>query len=96
MPTTARWLTAPNAAFWFPSGGWEVENRGVAPDIEVELDPYFVRAGHDPQLEKAVAVVLEELTKNPPPRPKRQAYPDYHPKGSAPGGKGTEPMRQNR
>jgi tricorn protease len=75
-------VTAPAAAFWFPSGHWEVENHGVAPDIEVELDPQAVRAGHDPQLEKAVAVVLEALQKNPPRAPHKPAYPDYHKKGA--------------
>ena len=55
-----------------------MENRGVAPDIEVEFDPQAVRAGHDPQLEKAVAVVLEELRKHPLPRPPKPAYPNYH------------------
>jgi tricorn protease len=71
-------VTAPSAAFWFPSGQWEVENRGVAPDIEVEFDPQAVRAGHDPQLEKAVAIVLEELRKHPLPHPPKPAYPNYH------------------
>jgi tricorn protease len=71
-------VTAPHAAIWFPSGEWEVENCGVAPDIEVEFDPQAVRAGHDPQLEKAVAVVLAALEKSPRPQPKRPAYPNYH------------------
>jgi C-terminal processing protease CtpA/Prc len=39
----------------------DVENHGVAPDIEVELDPAAVRQGHDPQLDKAIEVVMEEL-----------------------------------
>ena len=52
--------------------------RAVAPDIEVEHDPELVRQGRDPQLEKAVQVVLEELKKNPVPQPKRPAYPNYH------------------
>jgi tricorn protease len=71
-------VTAPHLAIWFPSGEWEVENRGVAPDIEVEFEPQAVRAGHDPQLEKAVAVVLEALEKQPRNTPKRPAYPNYH------------------
>jgi tricorn protease len=71
-------VTAPRLAFWNPRGEWEVENHGVAPDIEVELDPQAVRQGHDPQLEKAVAVVLEELRKNPPPRHQKPAYPNYY------------------
>ena len=73
-------VTAPHMAIWFPSGQWEVENHGVAPDIEVEFDPQAWRAGHDPQLEKAVAVVLEELEKNPRVTPKRPAFPNYQQK----------------
>jgi tricorn protease len=41
------------------------------------LDPLSVRQGHDPQLEKAVEVVMAELEKNPVPRPKRPPYPRY-------------------
>jgi len=54
-----------------------VENIGVPPDVEVEQDPALVRMGRDPQLEKAVAVALEELKKNPPPVLHRPAYPNY-------------------
>jgi tricorn protease len=71
-------VTAPRAALWFPNGRWDVENRGVAPDVEVEFDPKLVQAGQDPQLEKAVAIVLEELKKNPPKKYVRPAYPDYY------------------
>jgi tricorn protease len=72
-------ITAPRAAFWNTEGEWEVENHGVAPDVEVELDPQAWRQGRDTQLEKAVAVTLELLAKNPPPaKPKRPAYPNYH------------------
>ena len=52
-----------------------VENEGVPPDIEVEQTPADVIAGQDPQLEKAIQVVMEELKKNPPAQPKRPAYP---------------------
>ncbi len=77
-------VTAPRLAFWNPDEGtWDVENHGVAPDIEVELDPELVRKGHDPQLEKAVEVVLREIAKNPPKTPKRPEYPDYHKNQSA-------------
>jgi len=72
-------VTAPHFAFYSPEGKWEIENRGVAPDIEVELDPQAWRAGRDTQLERAVAVALEALAKNPPPaKPKRPDYPNYH------------------
>jgi len=73
-------VTAPNMAIWNPDNGqFDVENRGVAPDIEVELDPAQVRQGHDPQLEKAVQVIMEELAKNPPKQLKHPPYPNYHP-----------------
>jgi tricorn protease len=72
-------ITAPNFAFYSPEGKWEIENHGVAPDIEVELDPAAWRQGYDPQLEKAVEVLLEDLKKNPrPPQPKRPPFPNYH------------------
>ncbi len=71
-------VTAPSRGFWTPNNAWEVENHGVAPDVEVELDPKAVREGHDPQLEKAVAVVLSELEKNPIPAHHKPPYPNYH------------------
>jgi tricorn protease len=46
----------------------------------VEHDPQPVRQGKDPELDKAIEIVLEELAKNPLPKPKRPAYPDYHKK----------------
>jgi len=53
-------ITAPNLAIW-NEDGWVVENVGVPPDIEVEQFPADVIAGHDPQLEKAIEVVLQQL-----------------------------------
>jgi tricorn protease len=71
-------IRAPNGAVYGLNGEWEVENVGVAPDIEVEYDPAMWRQGRDPQLEKAVEWLLAELQKNPPKEYKRPAYPDYH------------------
>ena len=71
---------APQSGFWNPNGTWDVENHGVDPDYEVQMDPAAVKAGHDPQLEKAVEVALELLAKNPPPKHKKPAYPDYQKK----------------
>jgi tricorn protease len=70
-------VTAPNFAFFNPANEWDVENKGVAPDIEVDQEPKAVKEGRDPQLEKAVAVALEELKANPVPQPKRPPYPNY-------------------
>ncbi len=68
-------ISAPNLAIWTDDEGWIVENEGVAPDIEVEQTPADVIAGRDPQLERAIEVVMAELKKNPPTGPKRPAYP---------------------
>jgi tricorn protease len=68
-------VTSPNLAFWVEDGGWAVENEGVPPDVEVEQFPAQVNAGKDPQLEKAIAMVLQELEKNPPRKPKRPEFP---------------------
>jgi tricorn protease len=68
-------ITAPNLAIWTPEDGWVVENEGVAPDIEVEQTPGDVIAGRDPQLEKAIEVVMAELKKSPPVRPARPPFP---------------------
>jgi len=76
-------VTAPSRGFWTPNNQWEVENHGVAPDVEIDQDPKLVREGHDPQLEKTVEVLLEELEKNPIPKYHKPAYPNYHNGGKA-------------
>jgi tricorn protease len=71
-------VTAPHFAFYSPEGQWEIENNGVAPDIEVELDPKACREGKDPQLEKAVEVLLNSLKEHPIKKTARPPYPNYH------------------
>ena len=73
-------VTAPRWAIFGTEGEWEVENHGIAPDVEVELDPKLVRQGKDPQLEKAVEVTLQSLKEHPLPTYKQPEYPNYHPK----------------
>ncbi|MEO8452163.1 MAG: PDZ domain-containing protein [Gemmatimonadota bacterium] len=68
-------ITAPNFGAWTKQEGWIIENRGVTPDIEVEQTAADVIAGHDPQLERAVAVVMAELAKHPRAKVVRPAYP---------------------
>lgn len=69
-------LTVPYFRFYTPEGEWRVENEGVAPDIDVTLDPAQVNAGVDTQLERAIEEVLKELEtyepikrRTPPPLP---------------------------
>ncbi|HEY6399979.1 MAG TPA: PDZ domain-containing protein, partial [Blastocatellia bacterium] len=71
-------VTAPHFAFYTPEGKWDIENRGVSPDIEIELDPKAWREGRDIQLEKAVSWLMEELKKNPQKPVQRPPYPNYH------------------
>ena len=68
-------ITAPNLAIWTPEDGWVVENEGVAPDVEVEQTPADVIAGRDPQLERAIELVMADLKKNPPAKVVRPPYP---------------------
>ena len=78
LESSGDWLRcARNHAFYAENGKWEVENVGVSPDYEVEFDPKQVQQGHDPQLEKAVEVVLDLLQKNPLPQYKKPPYPNY-------------------
>jgi tricorn protease len=73
------YVMAPRDAIYGLNGDWEVENHGVAPDIEVIMDPKLVREGHDPQLEKAVETVMQLLKEHPMPEYVRPQYPDFHP-----------------
>ena len=71
-------VTSPSVAFFSPKGEWDVENHGVDPDFVVEQDPKGVSEGHDPQLEKAVSLALEQLAKHPSAEVQHPAYPNYH------------------
>ncbi|MEX2015406.1 MAG: PDZ domain-containing protein, partial [Candidatus Hydrogenedentales bacterium] len=55
----------PNRAGYNPQTGQWLENAGVAPDIEVELDPGAWRQGRDTQLETAIETVLTEIANTP-------------------------------
>lgn len=70
-------VTAPRVAFFTPSGAWEVENHGVAPDVPIVLDPKGWREGHDVQLEKAVSVAMDALQRSTRARPRVPPFPDY-------------------
>jgi tricorn protease len=72
------YVSAPRVAFYNLQGEWEVENFGTPPDIEVDFDPAEWRKGRDPQLEKAVEVVMADLKKKPAPKFKKPAYPNYN------------------
>ncbi|WP_320776867.1 S41 family peptidase [Streptomyces sp. CRN 30] len=66
-------VTQPKYAFWLEGYGWDVENHGVDPDVEVVQRPQDHAAGRDPQLEEAVRIAVEALetapAKTPPTLP---------------------------
>jgi tricorn protease len=62
-------VTQPKYAFWLEGYGWDVENHGVDPDVEVPCPPQAWAAGEDPQLDRAVELALTALETAPPKNP---------------------------
>ena len=69
-------VTAPTFAYYETDGTWGVEGHGVDPDIEVIDDPAKMVDGGDPQLDAAVAYMLDEIERHPYKPVPRPAYPD--------------------
>jgi tricorn protease len=67
-------VTAPNLAF-YNEQGFGIENVGTPPDVEVEQWPADVIAGRDPQLEKAIDIIMQQLKANPPKKMNSPAFP---------------------
>ena len=59
----------PEYAIWLDGVGYGVENHGVDPDVVVEITPEQAAKDQDPQLDKAIAIALDEL--------KNTQYTDY-------------------
>jgi tricorn protease len=74
------YITRPEFARYDLNSKWIVENKGVQPDLVVENRPDLVVKGQDPQLEKAIELVMKDIQANPkklPPRPPDlPAYPE--------------------
>jgi tricorn protease len=64
----------PNYGVWAP-GEWMVEGRGTVPDVEVEQDQADVMAGKDPQLDRAIEILLANLKKHPFTKPVHPPFP---------------------
>ncbi|MGQ0840773.1 S41 family peptidase [Actinokineospora sp.] len=58
-------VTQPRYATWMQGQGWDVENHGVDPDIEVVTTPQDYAADRDPQLDTAIRIALEGLAERP-------------------------------
>jgi len=75
-------MTVPRLSVWFQTTGWDAENHGVDPDVEVLMSPADWAAGRDTQLETAVRLAMAALAERPaalPPdtatRPSRRRPP---------------------
>ncbi|MFO7532396.1 MAG: hypothetical protein R6W93_08020, partial [Candidatus Limnocylindrales bacterium] len=71
-------LTCPDYRIYSPDGEWVVENEGVTPDIEVELEPADMARGIDAQLEKGIEVLLERIERDPPVPPTHPPFPQQY------------------
>ena len=58
-------ITSPNFGVFDLNGNYIIENEGVAPDIFIEQTPKEILQGKDPQLEKTVEILLEEMKTYP-------------------------------
>ena len=68
-------VTAPDNSVFDPiNRKWVAENEGVPPDIDVRQDAKSLQAGRDPQLERAVRELLQQLSKQPAPEIKVPEY----------------------
>jgi tricorn protease len=66
----------PEYGFVNTEGQWDIENRGVEPDIVVENDPKSVIAGRDPQLDRGIEEVMKAIMADPKHFPPRPPAPD--------------------
>jgi tricorn protease len=71
--------TQPEYSFWFEDVGWGVENYGTDPDIDIDVAPQDYARGHDPQMERAIALILERLEAEPPVMPSFEERPNLAP-----------------
>ncbi len=68
--------TQPEFAWWDTRRGWDLENRGVEPDIVLDNLPQDWVAGRDPQLDRGIDELLKRLAENPVQRPVPPPPPD--------------------
>ena len=71
--------TQPEFSAWFFDVGFGVENYGIDPDIEVEIQPQDHAAGHDPQMERALTEIQKILERTRIPQPDFQDHPNLSP-----------------
>ena len=68
-------LTAPDYRIYDAEGKWVVENVGVKPDIEVDIEAAAMREGRDNQLMTAIEYLMKKIAAEPLSWPEHEAYP---------------------
>ena len=66
-------MTQPESAWWDTKAGWDLENRGVDPDIEVQNMPQEVAGDVDAQLDRGIEELMKLHRQDPP------QVPDFGP-----------------
>jgi tricorn protease len=61
--------TQPEFAYWFEDVGYDVENYGTDPDIEVDIRPQDYAAGLDTQLDRGLETIRSIIRKKGPLKP---------------------------
>jgi len=77
------YISRPEFALYGVDSKWLIENRGVEPDVVVDNPPDEVVKGRDPQLEKALDMLMQQIQANPKKLPARP--PDLPPYPDGPG-----------
>ncbi|MBZ5614943.1 MAG: PDZ domain-containing protein [Acidobacteriia bacterium] len=75
------YITRPEFSLSSLDGKWLIENRGVQPDVVVDNPPDLVLKGQDPQLEKAIDMLMQEIKANPKKLPARPPDLPTYPEG---------------
>ncbi len=75
------YITRPEFSLYSNDSKWLIENRGVQPDVVVDNPPDMVVKGRDPQLEKAVEMLMEQIKANPKKLPARPPDLPTYPEG---------------
>jgi tricorn protease len=69
-------VTIPQFGIWSQEEKkWIAENHGVEPDIDVLNSPDLTSTGKDPQLDRAISYIEDELKKHPPAKYQHPPFP---------------------
>ncbi len=69
------YITRPEFGLLSDEAKWIIEGHGVEPDIWVDTLPSDQAQGKDPQLDKAIEVIMQQIKEHPPELPRVAPYP---------------------